>query len=130
MLPYQHNTFKHMSLDTHMRHGTWGCYRPSPVHTGPMPPSHTRPCPPFKHSLPRVCPAVRALQLGLTSVPRVDARCLRPLRDYTRVYREWLLLLRGRLQAQDVELPPEVGRRMCRGHWALCAWTGTGCNGG
>jgi hypothetical protein len=50
--------------------------------------------------LPTPPPAVRALQLGLSSVPRVDPRVPRSLEDYCGVYREWLLLLRGRLQQQ------------------------------
>lgn len=44
--------------------------------------------------------AVRALQLGLSSVPRVDPRAPRSLDEYCAIYREWLLLLRGRLQQQ------------------------------
>ncbi|KAI8468922.1 MAG: hypothetical protein J3K34DRAFT_293498 [Monoraphidium minutum] len=51
---------------------------------------------------------VRALQLGLSSVPRVDPRVPRSLDEYCSIYREWLLLLRGRLQQQSLELPPEV----------------------
>jgi len=53
-------------------------------------------------------PPVRALQLGLSSVPRVDPRVPRSLDEYCSIYREWLLLLRGRLQQQSLELPPEV----------------------
>lgn len=33
--------------------------------------------------------AVRALQLGLTAVPRVDPRVPRSLDQYTSIYREW-----------------------------------------
>lgn len=49
--------------------------------------------------------AVRALQLGLSVVPRVDPRVSRSLADYCVIYREWLLLLRGRLAQSGVELP-------------------------
>lgn len=48
---------------------------------------------------------VRALQLGLSVVPRVDPRASRSLADYCVIYREWLLLLRGRLAQSGVELP-------------------------
>ena len=43
---------------------------------------------------------MRALQLGLRSVPRVDPRQPRSLGDYAAIYAEWLLLARGRLQQQ------------------------------
>ncbi len=49
--------------------------------------------------------AVRALQLGLSSVPRVDPRVPRSLDDYAHIYSEWLLLLRGRLAQAAIELP-------------------------
>eukprot|EP00878_Enallax_costatus_P011181 GHUV01011675.1.p1 GENE.GHUV01011675.1~~GHUV01011675.1.p1 ORF type:complete len:291 (+),score=58.77 GHUV01011675.1:365-1237(+) len=48
---------------------------------------------------------VRALQLGLSVVPRVDPRASRSLADYCQIYREWLLLLRGRLAQSGVESP-------------------------
>lgn len=53
--------------------------------------------------------AVRALQLGLRSVPRVDPRQQRSLQEYAAIYSEWLLLARGRLQQQAVELPEAYG---------------------
>eukprot|EP00879_Flechtneria_rotunda_P010825 GHRR01011314.1.p1 GENE.GHRR01011314.1~~GHRR01011314.1.p1 ORF type:complete len:584 (+),score=168.73 GHRR01011314.1:153-1904(+) len=48
---------------------------------------------------------VRALQLGLSVVPRVDPRVPRSLAEYCAIYREWLLLLRGRLAQSGLELP-------------------------
>jgi hypothetical protein len=39
--------------------------------------------------VPPLCIAVRALQLGLSAVPRVDPRVLRTLEQYTNIYREW-----------------------------------------
>ena len=56
----------------------------------------------------RAAADVRALQLGLSSVPRVDPRAPRTLDEYCAIYREWLLLLRGRLRQQSLELPPRV----------------------
>jgi hypothetical protein len=38
---------------------------------------------------PAASPAVRALQLGLTHVPRVDPRVPRTLQQYCAIYREW-----------------------------------------
>ncbi|KAF8064522.1 viaA [Scenedesmus sp. PABB004] len=52
---------------------------------------------------------VRALQLGLSVVPRVDPRVPRPLSEYVAIYHEWLLLLRGRLAAAGLDLPPLLG---------------------
>jgi hypothetical protein len=68
--------------------------------------------------------AVRALQLGLSVVPRVDPRMPRSLADYCTIYREWLLLLRGRLAQSGVDLPelfaegPEGDEELMR--FALC----------
>ncbi|KAF6255939.1 hypothetical protein COO60DRAFT_159799 [Scenedesmus sp. NREL 46B-D3] len=68
---------------------------------------------------------VRALQLGLSVVPRVDPRMPRSLADYCTIYREWLLLLRGRLAQSGVDLPealfaegPEGDEELMR--FALC----------
>lgn len=68
---------------------------------------------------------VRALQLGLSVVPRVDPRMPRSLADYCTIYREWLLLLRGRLAQAGVDLPealfaegPEGDEELMR--FALC----------
>lgn len=52
--------------------------------------------------------AVRALQLGLSSVPRVDPRVPRSLYEYATIYQEWLLLLKGRLRQAAIELPEEL----------------------
>ena len=70
-------------------------------------------------------PPVRALQLGLSSVPRVDPRVPRSLDEYCSIYREWLLLLRGRLQ-QQVCFPRarDAGRALGavpgKGSWRAC----------
>jgi hypothetical protein len=60
----------------------------------------------FPH--PATLCAVRALQLGLSVVPRVDPRMPRSLADYCGIYREWLLLLRGRLAQSGVDLPESL----------------------
>ena len=46
--------------------------------------------------------------MGLSSVPRVDPRVARSLAEYAVIYQEWLLVLKGRLQQQAVELPEEL----------------------
>lgn len=51
---------------------------------------------------------MRALQLGLSVVPRVDPRVPRSLSEYCVIYREWLLLLRGRLAQSGVDLPEDM----------------------
>jgi hypothetical protein len=68
---------------------------------------------------------VRALQLGLSVVPRVDPRMPRSLADYCTIYREWLLLLRGRLAQAGVDLPEALFAEGAEGdeelmRFALC----------
>lgn len=62
--------------------------------------------------------AVRAIQVGLTSVPIVDPNLPRSSEEYLAMYQEWMLHLKHRLQQDEVELSPTVfdesGRELMR----------------
>lgn len=66
------------------------------------------------------CTAVRALQLGLTAVPRVDPRVPRTLEQYTVIYKEWCVWLVAWLVI--VALCSQVAASL-----AVCSWSGQVC---